>query len=65
MITDFAVVLVIVMGLNGSMEHKSTLTEACPLPEEMAQIELLLQEKKGGGIIKDYGIICFPGQFNN
>ena len=64
MITDFAVVLVIVMGLNGSMEHKSTLKEACPR-EEITQMELLLEEKKGRGVIKDYGIICFPGQFDN
>jgi|TARA_B110000285_G_C14839355_1_gene474602 hypothetical protein len=64
MITDFAVVLVIVMGLNGSMEHKATLTEACPR-EEITQMELLLEEKKGRGVIKDYGIICFPGQFDN
>jgi len=62
--TDFAVVIIIIMGLNGSMEHKSILKEACPR-ESIAQMELLLEKKKGKGSIRDYGIVCFPGQFEN
>ena len=64
MITDFAVVLVIVMGLNGSIEHKATLTEACHR-EEIKELEIVLDNKKDSGLIRNYGIICFPGQFNN
>jgi hypothetical protein len=60
---DFAIVLIVIFGMDGQITHKSEAYITCPTEtiDIMSKELEVLKEKKS---IADYGMICFPGQFS-
>jgi hypothetical protein len=56
-----AIIVVILLGLDGNVEHKTTIEDECP---DMNVLVTKLEEMKGKGLIVDYGAACLPAKFN-
>ena len=55
-----AIIIVVILGLNGEVEHKTTIKDECP---DMNVIATKLEQMKQAGAILDYGDACIPAQF--
>jgi len=60
MSTSVAVIVVLIMGLNGQVEHTSALKSSCP---DMKVLGDKLENMKVVGKIKNYGAVCIPASF--
>jgi hypothetical protein len=56
-----AIVVVLILNLNGEVQHKTTIADECP---DVAVIANELEDMKVKKMIKDYGAVCLPAQFN-
>jgi hypothetical protein len=57
-----AIIVVVLLNLNGEIDHKTTIEEECP---EMNIIANKLEEMKSAGRILDYGAACLPAKFEH
>ncbi len=57
-----AIIVVVLLNLNGEVDHKTTIQEDCP---DMATIANKLEDMKSAGRILDYGAACLPAKFEN
>lgn len=57
-----AIVLVILLGLDGEFETKTTIVDECP---DMNKIANYIETMKVSHAIKDGGAICIPAEFPN
>ena len=55
-----AIIVVVLLNLNGEVDHKTTIEEKCP---DMNVIATKLEQMKEAGAILDYGAACLPAQF--
>ena len=55
-----AIIIVVVLGLNGEVDHKTTIKDKCP---DMNVIANKLEQMKQAGAILDYGAACLPAKF--
>ena len=55
-----AIIVVIILGLDGEVEHKTTIQDVCP---DMDGLVTHLQTMKEEGRIRDYGAACLPAKF--
>ena len=55
-----AIVIVVLLNLNGEVDHKTTIEQECP---DMNVIATKLEQMKQAGAILDYGAACLPAQF--
>ena len=55
-----AIIVVVLLNLNGEIDHKTTIEEECP---DMNIIGDALEEMKQEGRILDYGAACLPAEF--
>ena len=56
-----AIVVVLILNLNGEVIHKTTIEQECP---DVAAIANELEDMKKKEMIKDYGAVCLPAEFN-
>jgi hypothetical protein len=56
-----AIVIVVILNLNGEVGHKTTIEKECP---DINVIATKLEQMKEAGAILDYGAACLPAQFN-
>ena len=56
-----AIVVVLILNLNGQVIHKTTIADECP---DVAVIANELEDMKKKEMIKDYGAVCLPAEFN-
>jgi len=56
-----AIIVVIILGLDGEVEHKTTIQNECP---DMDGLVTHLEMMKEAGRIQDYGAACLPAQFD-
>lgn len=56
-----AIVIVVILNLNGEVDHKTTIKKECP---DINVIATKLEQMKEAGAILDYGAACLPAQFN-
>jgi len=57
-----AIVVVLILNLNGEVIHKTTIADECP---DVAAIANELEDMKVKKMIKDYGAVCLPAEFSN
>ena len=57
-----AIVVVLILNLNGEVQHKTTIADECP---DVAAIANELEDMKKKEMIKDYGAVCLPAEFSN
>ena len=57
-----AIVVVLILNLNGEVIHKTTIEQECP---DVAAIANELEDMKKKEMIKDYGAVCLPAEFSN
>ena len=57
-----AIVVVLILNLNGEIQHKTTIADECP---DVAAIANELEDMKKKEMIKDYGAVCLPAEFSN
>ena len=55
-----AIIVVIILGLDGEVEHKTTIKDECPNMDGLVEH---LEVMKDSGRILDYGAACLPAQF--
>lgn len=55
-----AIVIVLILGLDGTVNHKTVVEDKCP---DMNAIASQLKKMKEAGAILDYGAACIPAQF--
>lgn len=55
-----AIIIVVILNLNGEVDHKTTIEDNCP---DMNVIANKLEQMKESGAILDYGAACLPAQF--
>ena len=56
-----AIVVVLILNLNGEVIHNTTIEQECP---DVAAIANELEDMKKKEMIKDYGAVCLPAEFN-
>ena len=52
-----AIVVVLILNLNGEVIHKTTIADVAAIATE-------LEDMKVKKMIKDYGAVCLPAEFN-
>lgn len=57
-----AIVVVLILNLNGEVQYKSTIADECP---DVAAIANVLEDMKVKKRIKDYGAVCLPAEFKD
>jgi len=57
-----AIVVVLILNLNGEVQHKTTIADECP---DVSAIANELEDMKVKKMIKDYGAVCLPAEFND
>lgn len=55
-----AIIMVILLGLDGEFETKTTIEKECP---DMNKIANHIEEMKVKNIIRDGGAVCIPAEF--
>jgi hypothetical protein len=55
-----AIIMVIVLGLDGQFDTKTTVQDECPDMNALVEHLEMMKESKA---IKDFGAVCIPAQF--
>ena len=55
-----AIIIVVILNLNGEVDHKTTIEDKC---QDMNVVATKLKQMKEAGAILDYGAACLPAQF--